>query len=75
MGKKKLSSEFGHGPNQLKTRAFLRTCQATLIIHNATNSTYNTGNSACSVLYKHLVIQQATQINMMESMDKAGPAT
>lgn len=37
---------------QLKTRALQRMCQETLIIRSATNSTYSSGNSACSVLYK-----------------------
>lgn len=68
-----LTSEFWQGPNQLKMRAFQRTSQAALIIRSATNSTYNTGNSACSVLYKCLVKQQAMKISMMEGMDKAGP--
>lgn len=65
------SFEFGQG---LKQQKFFWGCQATLIIHNVNNSTYELGIQHV-LSFTNRVIQEATKINMTEGTDKAGPVT
>lgn len=57
-----------------QTTKFFWGCQATLIIHNVSNSTYELGIQHV-LSFTNRVIQEATKINMTEGTDKAGPVT